>query len=100
MTLQLGKLPGTFTDTVIIPDDYIEVEPRKFIRKFSVMNFREEDKFDTVTLYNIIRTRKNLLLFWILLVISKIFCKSSNVIFRLAEKLSDVGYWFERHGYK
>lgn len=43
--------PGCFKDTIVIPEYYVEVEPRRFVHEFRLGDFREEDKYDTVRIY-------------------------------------------------
>jgi hypothetical protein len=47
LTAIKGK-PGSFLDTLVVDESYIEVAPRKFERVITLGEFRESSKWDTV----------------------------------------------------
>jgi len=87
MTLRPTKgKPGQFSDTIVIPEYYEEVEPRKFVHEFGIGEFREDDKYDTVRIY----PSKKLITKW----------QRRRIWFamRLGEILLETGEWIERIG--
>jgi len=80
-----GK-PGEFEDTIIVPDFYVELEPRHFVHKIKVGDFHVSDKYDTVHIY----PSKQLITVW--------QARRIWFVMRLGELLVDIAGAIDRRG--
>ena len=85
--------PGHFEDTIVVPPNYREIEPRKFVLKIRSGDFRASDRFDTVC---ISEGTKKARCIWYKIRIGSILCSAAEGIRKLSELLFD-GY-YKIHG--
>jgi len=78
--------PGAFIDTIVVPESYKEVEPRKFVLGITLGEYREDDKFDTIRIYPTKGT------------FAKWRYRRIWLYMRIGEVLCDISYIFETWG--
>lgn len=86
MTLRpIRNSPGCFeyTDIIIVPDDYKEIEPRKFEKKqiLNISEYREDDTYDVIRIPD---TPKR---FWLFRFIGQWLCTIADKLHILGSRL-------------